>query len=100
MKKKKNSFTPPPTNLKGKKARHLECMLGPSLRLQKISLPKRVCHHFWPGLYTLCKEHPTYFGNAFGIGFLPYTNNYENSRKKTHESSESPNYGGFLFVHF
>jgi len=25
-------------------------MLGPSHWLQEISLPKRVCHYFWPGL--------------------------------------------------
>jgi len=41
---------PRPPNLKGKKARHLECMLGPSHWLHEISLPKRVRHLFWPGL--------------------------------------------------
>jgi len=45
----------PPPNLKGKKARQLECMLGLSHWLHEICLPKRVRHHFWPGLI-----HPTY----------------------------------------
>jgi len=31
-----------PLNLKGKKARHLECRLGPPHWLHEISLPKRV----------------------------------------------------------
>jgi len=39
----KKSFIPP--YLKGKKARHLKCMLGPFHWLHEISLPKRVCHH-------------------------------------------------------
>jgi hypothetical protein len=52
-KNEKKSFHPP--NLKGKKARQLECMLGLSHWLHEICLPKRVCHHFWPGLI-----HPTY----------------------------------------
>jgi len=39
-----------PPNLKGKKSRHLECMLGPSHWLHEISIPKRVQHHFWPRL--------------------------------------------------
>jgi hypothetical protein len=34
-----------PQNIKGKKARHLECMLGPSHWLHEISLPKRLGHH-------------------------------------------------------
>jgi hypothetical protein len=43
---------PSPPNLKGKNARHLEHMLGlgPSRWLHEISLPKRVRHHFSPGL--------------------------------------------------
>jgi hypothetical protein len=51
-KKKKKSYPTTPTqNLKGRKARHLECLLGPSDCLHEISLPKRVHHHhFWPGL--------------------------------------------------
>jgi hypothetical protein len=55
---KKNSFPTTPTqNLKGRKAlRHLECMLGPSNWLHEISLPKRVHHHFWPGLIPLAKN--------------------------------------------
>jgi hypothetical protein len=39
-----------------KKARHLECMLGPSHWPHEISLPKRVPHHFWPGLIPLAKN--------------------------------------------
>jgi len=52
-KQKKSFLHPPPQNFKGKKARHLECMLGPSNWLHEISLPKRVHHHFWPGLIAL-----------------------------------------------
>ncbi len=51
--------SPTPQNLKGKKARH-ECMLGPSNWLHEISLRKRVCHHFWPGLIPLAKNTLTY----------------------------------------
>jgi hypothetical protein len=40
----------PLPNLKGKKARHVECMLEPSHWLHEISLPKRVHHHIWPGV--------------------------------------------------
>jgi hypothetical protein len=46
----------PPQNIKGKKARHLEFMLGPSPWLHEISLPKRLGHHFWPGLTPLAKN--------------------------------------------
>jgi len=49
---------PPPQNIKGKKARHLECMLGPSHWLHEISLPKRLRHHFWHGLTPLAKNTP------------------------------------------
>jgi len=53
----RNETTPPPLpNLKSKKARHLECMLGPSYWLHEISLPKRVHHHFWPGLLPFAKS--------------------------------------------
>jgi hypothetical protein len=45
-----------PAKLEKKKARHLECMLGPSYWLHEISLPKRVCHHFWPGLIPFAKS--------------------------------------------
>jgi hypothetical protein len=31
-------------------------MLGPSHWLHEISLPKRVHHHFWPGLVRLAKN--------------------------------------------
>jgi len=41
---------PSPPNLKGKNARDLEHMLGASHWLHEISLPKRVHHHFCPGL--------------------------------------------------
>jgi hypothetical protein len=41
---------------KGKKARHLDSMLGPSHLPHEIPLPKRVHHHFWPGLIALAKN--------------------------------------------
>jgi hypothetical protein len=47
---------PTPQNLKGKKARHLECMLRPSHWMHEISLPKRVHHHFQLGLIPLAKN--------------------------------------------
>ncbi len=53
---KKIPHTPPPPNIKGKKASHLECMLGPCRWLHEISLPKRLGHHFWPGLTPLAKN--------------------------------------------
>jgi hypothetical protein len=31
-------------------------VLGPSHWLHEISLPKRVCHHFWPGLLPLANN--------------------------------------------
>ncbi len=43
-------------NLKGKKARHLECMLGPSHWGHEISFIKRFCHHFWHGQIPLAKN--------------------------------------------
>ncbi len=46
---------PRPNNM-GQKVRHLECMLGPSRWLHEISLPKRVDHHFWPGLIPNAKN--------------------------------------------
>jgi hypothetical protein len=52
----KKSPPSPHPNLKGKKARHLQFMLGPSHWLHEISLHKRVCHHFWPGLIPLAKN--------------------------------------------
>jgi hypothetical protein len=48
--------SPLPQNLKGKKTRHLECMLGPSHWLHEISLPKKVCHHFLSSLTPLAKN--------------------------------------------
>jgi hypothetical protein len=62
MKNEKRNLSPqPPTHtqknyLKGKKARHLECMLGHSIWMHAISLPKRVHHPFWPGLIPLAKN--------------------------------------------
>jgi hypothetical protein len=53
---KKPSPPPPTSNLKGKKASHLEWMLGPSSWLHEISLLKRVHHHFWPWLIPLAKN--------------------------------------------
>jgi hypothetical protein len=46
---------PPPPTQKEKK-QGLECMLGPSHWLHEISLPKRLGHHFWPGLTPLAKN--------------------------------------------
>jgi hypothetical protein len=54
--KKSLSLPLPPSNLKGKKASYLEWMLGPSCCLHEISLLKRVCHHFWPGLIPLANN--------------------------------------------
>jgi hypothetical protein len=63
VKFKKNPPPPPPPNLKGKKTMHLECMLGPSHWLHEISLPKRVCHHFWHGLIPLANNTLPIFTN-------------------------------------
>jgi len=52
--------------IKGKKARNLECMLGPSPWLHENSLPKRLGHHFWPGLAPLAKNTlPIQSGSTF-----------------------------------
>jgi len=51
----KNLPHPPPKH-KREKTRHLECMLGPSHWLHEISPPKRLGHHFWPGLTHLAKN--------------------------------------------
>jgi hypothetical protein len=61
--KKKSLLSPP--KLKGKKARHLECMLGPSHWLHEISLPKRVPRHFWPQLIPLAKNTLPIWGYLF-----------------------------------
>jgi len=53
-KKPSTQHLPPPTYKE--KARHLDGMLGPSHWLHEISLPKRVRHHFWPGLVRLAKN--------------------------------------------
>ncbi len=54
---KKKTFHPSPFPQTYKeKARHLDGMLGPSHWLHEISLPKRVHHHFWPGLIRLAKN--------------------------------------------
>jgi hypothetical protein len=48
-KKKKNP--PSPTqNLKEKKSKHFECMLGLPHWLHEIFISKTIGHHFWPGL--------------------------------------------------
>ncbi len=57
-KNEKKSLFPPPQNIKGKKTRHLECMLGPSHWLHEIPLPKRLHHHFWHGLMPFAKNTP------------------------------------------
>jgi hypothetical protein len=60
---KKNLPPSPAKNLKGKKARRLECMLGPKIMLHigctKFLFPKEFITIFGLG-YTPCKEHPTY----------------------------------------
>jgi hypothetical protein len=66
--KMKKNPSPIP-NWKGKKVRHLHCMLGPSHWLHEISLSKRVCHHFWPGLICPCKEQPTYYPAQINSGY-------------------------------
>jgi hypothetical protein len=48
--KTKSSNPPSQKKFEREKARHLECMFGPSHQLHEISLHKRVHHHFWPGL--------------------------------------------------
>ncbi len=54
---KKKSFSPtPPQTYKEKKARQLECILGPFHWVHEISLPKRVRLHFWPGLVPIAKN--------------------------------------------
>jgi hypothetical protein len=53
----------PTPNLKGKKTRQLECILGPPHWLHVNFLPKKVHHQFWPGLAWAnahWEEHPTY----------------------------------------
>jgi len=52
----KGTHCEPGKNEKGKKARHFECMLEPSHWLHELSRPKRVRHHFWPGLIPIAKN--------------------------------------------
>jgi hypothetical protein len=60
---------PPLQTLKEKKARHLECMLWASHWLHEISLPKRVGHHFWPGLIIpFAKNTLPYSGTLSSLG--------------------------------
>ncbi len=70
-KNEKKSFTlslasSPPQNLKGKKARHFDCMLGASHWLHEICLP-RVHHHFWPGLIPLAFTLPIQTNECWGL---------------------------------
>jgi hypothetical protein len=60
---------PPPPNLKGKNARHLEGMLGPSHSLHEISVPKRVHHHFWPQLIPLAKNTCSTGGTYISVSY-------------------------------
>ncbi len=54
---KKNLLPHPSPNLKGeKKQGNLSACLGLSIWVHEISLPKRVRHHFWPGLIPLAKN--------------------------------------------
>jgi hypothetical protein len=63
---------PLPSKHKRKK-RHLECMLGPSRWLHEISLPKRLGHHFWPGLTPLAKNTlPIQCGGRFDFKNINY----------------------------
>jgi hypothetical protein len=56
----KNKNPAPPPNLKGKKARHIDCMLGPSHWLQEILFPKEFISIFALALqrrpYLLCQN--------------------------------------------
>jgi hypothetical protein len=66
MQKKSFSPLPPPPQTYGNKSSHLESMIGAFPLAASISLPKRVCHHFWPGLISLAKNtlpiiDPTYY---------------------------------------
>jgi hypothetical protein len=73
-KMKKNPFSPTPRKkFKGRKAKLLECMLGPSHWLHEVSIPKRVRHHFWPGL-------------------IPSAKNILLIKKHTHNCNEQPTY--------
>jgi len=75
---------PTPTKLKRKKARHHECMLGPSHWLHEISLPKRVHHQFWPGLPNIKQNKSNFF-----FFFLQWANLIGLSQKKV-ETTEAP----------
>jgi hypothetical protein len=75
-----NGKETPPPNIKGKKKRHLECMLGPSHWLYEISLPKRLGHHFWPrltpylfsvGAHLIFKKKTDWFFKHFRSRELP-----------------------------
>jgi hypothetical protein len=66
---------PPPQTYKENKIETLWLHLGPSHWLHEISLPKRVHHHFWPGLITPCNKHPIpieWFGTSKFWGFFIY----------------------------
>jgi hypothetical protein len=49
---------PPRSNLKGKKPKHFESMIGPSHWLDEIPFRKTVCHNFSLGLMRLAKNTP------------------------------------------
>jgi hypothetical protein len=68
-KKKKNPH-PRPTcpNLKGERASHLECMLGPSHWLHEISLSQKSSSPFLAWANTPCKEQPTYSKKSWSYG--------------------------------
>jgi hypothetical protein len=58
--------TPTLLNLEGRKARHLETMLGASHWVHEISLPKRVSSSpFLACANTLCKQTPYLFFSLF-----------------------------------
>ncbi len=54
--KNEKNLSPLPQNLKGKKTRYFECMIGPSHWLHEIYFPKKVHHHFLPSFTPFAKN--------------------------------------------
>ncbi len=77
---KKNPSPPPPpphqTWNENKQGTLSACLGLPIIGYMKFVLPKRVGHHFWPGLITPCKEqHPTYSTHGWlGAILMPWVN--------------------------
>jgi hypothetical protein len=67
------SLHPRPKNLKGKKARRLECMLGPSHWLHEFLFPKSSSPILAWATNTPCKEQPTYLFTCLKANKYSYT---------------------------